>query len=163
MRLLAASRSDEPVATSRRASAGRADELVAEAAAIVITLPLTEGTHGLIGRWTTGACSTGLSSTTGSGGRVREDALAEAVDADRLAVAALGVVAEEPLPEASPLWAVENVTVSPHTSALSWHENERISRWSPKPAASTSRARAAERARGRPCSTERRRRRRVRA
>jgi phosphoglycerate dehydrogenase-like enzyme len=36
------------------------------------------------------------------------------------------VFAEEPLPESSPLWSLENVILSPHTAALSVRENERI-------------------------------------
>ncbi len=34
--------------------------------------------------------------------------------------------ATEPLPPDSPLWDLPNVLISPHTAALSVHENERI-------------------------------------
>jgi phosphoglycerate dehydrogenase-like enzyme len=36
------------------------------------------------------------------------------------------VFATEPLPAGSPLWRLPNVLISPHTAALSVHENERI-------------------------------------
>ena len=103
------------------------DDLVEEADAIVITLPLTNETRGLISRRTIGRMRDGaIIVNVGRGGVVDEQALIEALAAGRLAGAALDVFAEEPLPESSPLWALENVIVSPHTSALSWHENERI-------------------------------------
>ena len=35
-------------------------------------------------------------------------------------------IVRTPLPPASPLWELPNVIVSPHTAALSPHENERI-------------------------------------
>ena len=93
----------------------------------MITLPLTEETRGLIGRRTIGRMRDGaIVVNVGRGGVIDEDALVEALASGRLAGAALDVFAEEPLPEASPLWELENVIVSPHTSALSWHENERI-------------------------------------
>jgi phosphoglycerate dehydrogenase-like enzyme len=103
------------------------DELVTEADAVVITLPLTEETRGLIGRRTIGRMRDGaIVVSVGRGGVLDEDALVEALATGRLAGAALDVFAEEPLPETSPLFELENVILSPHTAALSWHENERI-------------------------------------
>jgi phosphoglycerate dehydrogenase-like enzyme len=61
----------------------------------------------------------------GRGGVVDEEALIEALQANRIR-AALDVFAEEPLPDSSPLWSLPNVLISPHTMALSFHENERI-------------------------------------
>ena len=62
----------------------------------------------------------------GRGGVVDESALIDALRSERLAGAALDVFAREPLPADSPLWELPNVLVSPHTAALSPHENERI-------------------------------------
>jgi phosphoglycerate dehydrogenase-like enzyme len=52
----------------------------------------------------------------GRGGTVDEDALIEALDAGRIAGAALDVFVDEPLPDESPLWTMRNVIVSPHMS-----------------------------------------------
>ncbi len=118
----------EPVAHVERLHPPEAiDDLVGEADAIVITLPLTNETRGLISRRTIDRMRDGaIVVNVGRGGVIDEQALIQALVAGRLAGAALDVFAEEPLPAASPLWGLENVIVSPHTSALSWHENERI-------------------------------------
>ncbi len=62
----------------------------------------------------------------GRGGVVDEEALIDALRDGRLAGAALDVFAREPLPPESPLWELDNVLISPHTSALSARENERV-------------------------------------
>ncbi len=47
---------------------------------------------------------------------MNEAALVEALEGGRLAGAALDVFEEEPLPEESPLWELENVIISPHST-----------------------------------------------
>lgn len=129
MRVLGVKRdTGEPVANVESLHPPSAiDELVVEADAVVITLPLTDETRGLISRRTVARMREGaILVNVGRGGVIDEEALIEALVSGKLAGAALDVFAEEPLPAASPLWALENVIVSPHTSALSWHENERI-------------------------------------
>jgi len=102
-------------------------ELVADAHAIVVTVPLTDGTRGLIDRETIERMRDGaVFVNVGRGKVVDEDALIDALLSGKLAGAALDVTAKEPLPPESPLWELENVILSPHTAALSWHENERI-------------------------------------
>jgi phosphoglycerate dehydrogenase-like enzyme len=102
-------------------------ELVGEADAIVVTLPLTDETRGLVDRATIARMREGaIIVNVGRGAVIDEEALIEALRSGKLAGAALDVFAEEPLPATSPLWEMENVIVSPHTAALSWHENERI-------------------------------------
>ena len=102
-------------------------ELVGDAHAIIVTLPLTEETRGLIDRETIARMRDGaVFVNVGRGKVVDEPALIEALRSGKLGGAALDVTAKEPLPPDSPLWELENVILSPHTAALSWHENERI-------------------------------------
>jgi phosphoglycerate dehydrogenase-like enzyme len=105
----------------------RLRELVGDAHAVVVTLPLTDETRGLIDRETIDRMRDGaIFVNVGRGKVVDEEALIDALRSGKLAGAALDVTAKEPLPADSPLWELENVILSPHTAALSWHENERI-------------------------------------
>lgn len=56
------------------------------------------------------------------GGIIDQAALVEALQAGRLAAAALDVVHPEPLPADSPLWDMENVLITPHTAGGSQFE-----------------------------------------
>jgi phosphoglycerate dehydrogenase-like enzyme len=49
---------------------------------------------------------------------IDDDALIAALREKRIAGAALDVFAEEPLPAASPYWAMANVLITPHTAAV---------------------------------------------
>ncbi len=101
--------------------------LVRRADAIVVTLPLTDATRGLLDAGTLAAVKPGaVLVNVGRGAVVDEAALAEALRDGTLAGAALDVFAEEPLPPDSPLWGLENVIVSPHNAALVEAEEARI-------------------------------------
>jgi len=54
----------------------------------------------------------------GRGQQVDEAALAEALRSRRIAGAALDVFEEEPLPQESPLWGLDNLLITPHTAGL---------------------------------------------
>jgi len=102
-------------------------DLLPVAHAVVLTLPLTEETRGLIDTHAISRMRTGaIMVNVGRGGVVDEDALVQALEQGRLAGAALDVFAIEPVPQDSPLWRLPNVLISPHTAALSVRENERI-------------------------------------
>jgi phosphoglycerate dehydrogenase-like enzyme len=105
----------------------RLPELAGRADAMVVSLPLTDQTAGLVDRATIerlpASC---IFVNVGRGGVVDEPALVEALRERRIAGAFLDVFATEPLPEDSPLWALPNVLVTPHAAALSARENERI-------------------------------------
>jgi phosphoglycerate dehydrogenase-like enzyme len=50
----------------------------------------------------------------------------ELLQTDRLRGAGLDVFAKEPLPPDSPLWAMPNVIVSPHSASTVQQENDRL-------------------------------------
>lgn len=103
--------------------------LLPRADVVVITLPLTDATRGLLDAHAIERMKDGaILVNVGRGRVVDEQALVSALRAGKLAGAALDVFATEPLPADSPLWDLPNVLISPHTAALSWRENERIVR-----------------------------------
>jgi phosphoglycerate dehydrogenase-like enzyme len=102
-------------------------ELVPRADAVVVTLPLTERTEGMVDQEAISLMKPGcVLVNVGRGGVVDEEALIESLENRRIAGAALDVFATEPLPPESPLWDLPNVLISPHTAALAESENERI-------------------------------------
>ncbi len=112
---------DETVATSRlREIAGRLD-------ALAITLPITDRTAGLVSAGVIAALPAhAIIANVGRGAVIDEPALIEALERGKLAGAVLDVFSAEPLPADNPLWTLPNVIMSPHTAALSLHENARI-------------------------------------
>ncbi len=107
--------------------ADRLAELAAHADALVISVPLTDQTTGLVSAKVIAALPPGaIVVNVGRGPVVDEAALDAALAAGRLAGAALDVFSSEPLPSSSALWGRPNVILSPHTAALSPRENERI-------------------------------------
>jgi phosphoglycerate dehydrogenase-like enzyme len=101
--------------------------LATAARALVVTLPLTSQTRGMVDAAVLDALAdNAVVINVGRGAVIDEPALIAALQSDRLAGAALDVTTEEPLPDDSPLWAMPNVLLSPHTAALSPRENERI-------------------------------------
>jgi phosphoglycerate dehydrogenase-like enzyme len=102
-------------------------QVVPRCDAVVLALPSTAATDGVFGADLVDAIPDGgVLVNVGRGTTVDEGALVRALRSGRLAGAALDVFATEPLPEDSPLWELDNVLISPHTAALSVHENERI-------------------------------------
>jgi phosphoglycerate dehydrogenase-like enzyme len=61
----------------------------------------------------------------GRGAVVDEPALVDALQSGHLAGAGLDVFVDEPLPEGSQLWAMENVLITPHIAGTStaWDSN----------------------------------------
>ena len=118
---------DPPPSTDEVHAADRLPELAGRADAMVVSLPLTDQTAGLLDRATIERLPPScIFVNVGRGGVVDEAALVDALRERRIAGAVLDVFASEPLPPDSPLWTLPNVLVSPHAAALSEHENQRI-------------------------------------
>jgi len=62
----------------------------------------------------------------GRGSLIDEQAMIELLEAGRLRGAGLDVFAKEPLPTDSPLWAMPNVIISPHSASTVVQENDRL-------------------------------------
>ncbi len=93
---------------------------------IVITLPLTSQTRLLIGKEELSVCkSSAYLVNVSRGGIVDEVALAEALQENRLAGAALDVFQQEPLPAEDPLWSLPNLLITPHIAGNSRYYNQR--------------------------------------
>lgn len=106
---------------------GELRDVLPRAEAVVVTLPLTAETRGMLDAQAIACFKPGaILVNAGRGGVIDESALVQALREHRLGGAALEVFATEPLPADSPLWDLQGVLISPHTAALSVHENERI-------------------------------------
>ncbi len=93
----------------------KADELFARADVISLHCPLTPDTKGLVNRARLGLVKpSAFLINTARGPLVNEEDLAEALDAGRLAGAALDVVAIEPVRPENPLLKAKNCMVTPH-------------------------------------------------
>ena len=105
--------------------------LLPDADVVVLALPLTDATRGLVdadflSRMKDGA----LLVNVARGPVVDTDALVEALQAERIR-AALDVVDPEPLPEDSPLWQCPGLLISPHvggSSSAMWPRAYRLVR-----------------------------------
>jgi phosphoglycerate dehydrogenase-like enzyme len=86
---------------------------------IVVSLPLTPATRGLIDAAAFAAMRPGAILVDVSRGTiVRQAAMVDALRSGRLRGAVLDVFETEPLPKDNPLWDMENVVVTPHSSSV---------------------------------------------
>lgn len=94
-------------------------EAIADAAFVVATVPLTDETRRMFDREAFAAMREGAYFVNvARGGVVDEPALIDALEREAVAGAALDVFEEEPLPEESPLWGMDEVIVTPHCAAF---------------------------------------------
>ncbi len=97
----------------------RLDDLLKMSDWFVITAPYTIDTRGMIGPESLALMkSTAHLIIISRGGIVDEDALFDTLSNRRIAGAGIDAFEVEPLPEDSPWWDLENVIISPHSSAL---------------------------------------------
>jgi phosphoglycerate dehydrogenase-like enzyme len=109
------SRDDSGV--GRIASLGDLPELLPGTDFVILALPLTTETKGIVGAAELALLSPGAwVINVGRGALMDEDALLGALRRGEVGGAALDVFTDEPLPETSPLWDLPNVIVSPHMS-----------------------------------------------
>lgn len=105
------------------------DELVSvlpKADVVVSTVPLTAATHHMLDQAAFDAMKQGAYLINiGRGGTVDQEALVAALRSGKLAGAGLDVFEEEPLPADSPLWAMDNVLLTPHASGATPQYNTR--------------------------------------
>jgi phosphoglycerate dehydrogenase-like enzyme len=91
------------------------DTLLETADHVVLAVPLTEQTRGLISRERLALMKpAAYIYNIARGPVIAEPALIEALAEGRIAGAGLDVVVEEPLPASSPLWEMPNVIITPH-------------------------------------------------
>lgn len=93
---------------------------------VVLTLPLTHETKGMIGQKELRVMKkTAYLINIGRGGTIDEDSLITALQSGWIAGAGLDVFEDEPLPENSPLWGMDNVIITAHYSGMTPHYHER--------------------------------------
>ena len=86
---------------------------------VIVVTPLTDATRGLIGRDALAAMKPGVMIHNMSrGGIVDEAALMDALETGHVRAASLDVFETEPLPADNPLWAMENVHITPHNGLM---------------------------------------------
>ncbi|HET6179712.1 MAG TPA: D-2-hydroxyacid dehydrogenase [Candidatus Sulfotelmatobacter sp.] len=103
------------------------DEFLKQSDYVVVAAPLLAATQKLIdaarlAMMKPNACLINV----GRGQQVDELALADALRRGSIAGAALDVFEEEPLPQESPLWSLDNLLITPHTAGLTeklWHRH----------------------------------------
>ncbi|MEL7466191.1 MAG: D-2-hydroxyacid dehydrogenase [Pseudomonadota bacterium] len=99
--------------------------LLPRADALMLSVPLSDATRGLIGAEALAALPEGaILIDVSRGGVVDQTALAAALSKGRLRGAVIDVFETEPLPAASPFWDFENVILTPHCSSVypGWRE-----------------------------------------
>jgi D-2-hydroxyacid dehydrogenase (NADP+) len=127
------------VATKRNASSSastsvdqllrtsRLKRLLAESDFVVLSLPLTKETRGMIGEeQLRNMKRTSYLINVSRGRIVRENMLIKALKGGWIAGAGLDTFEDEPLPETSELWTLKNVIITPHVAGQTPHYMERL-------------------------------------
>ena len=92
-------------------------ELLPRTDILVMALPSTPETAGVLSRERIGMLpKSAIVINVGRGTAVDQEALMDALNADRIAGAALDVMVPEPLPVDHPLWETKNLIITPHVS-----------------------------------------------
>ncbi len=101
-------------------------DLLPQADFVIVTVPLTEETRGMITERELRAMKpTSFIVNVGRGSTIDEQALIEALREGSIAGAGLDVFETEPLPSDSPLWGFENVIITSHYAGITPHYHKR--------------------------------------
>lgn len=93
------------------------NDILPKAEVLVMALPSTPETIGILSRERIALLpQNAYVINVGRGTAVDQPALVEALNAERIAGAALDVMMPEPLPKDDPLWNAKNLVLTPHTS-----------------------------------------------
>ncbi|KZL81255.1 glyoxylate reductase [Colletotrichum incanum] len=109
---------------------GQLNDFLTEIDLLVVTLPLTPATKGIISKEQLQALGKrkGSLANVARGPVVDTDDLVTALNEGVIKGAALDVTDPEPLPSGHPLWKAKNLIITPHVSCNSTHCNERVLR-----------------------------------
>ena len=90
-------------------------------------MPLTPQTENLIGGGAAAAMKPSAFLVNAARGKVVDEAaLIAALEAKKIAGAAIDVTVEEPLPASSPLWGMPHVIVTPHSAGETRRYEDRV-------------------------------------
>lgn len=102
------------------------DELLRQSDYIVLTLPATEKTKGIISKDRLAIMkSDAFVVNIGRGELLDQEALVEALKDNKIGGAGLDVMTPEPLPADNPLWDLPNVIITQHSSGISVGNDKR--------------------------------------
>jgi D-2-hydroxyacid dehydrogenase (NADP+) len=102
-------------------------KLIEQSDYLIVALPLTDETYQIINRETLSFMKkNALFINVGRGKLVNQDDLIEALKNKAIRGAALDVTDPEPLPQDNPLWALDNVFITPHNASSSPFMQDRL-------------------------------------
>jgi phosphoglycerate dehydrogenase-like enzyme len=128
MRVIAtdARRTTPPPGVSELHSADQLDALLPRADFVILTVPHTPATEGLMHRGRFRLMKSGaFFINIGRGKTTRLDDLVAALKAGEIAGAGLDVFEQEPLPKNHPLWRLSNVLITPHVAGYGPYLDDR--------------------------------------
>jgi phosphoglycerate dehydrogenase-like enzyme len=132
MRVIATKRDSSlpaPTGVERLFALADLNQLLAESDYVVLSLPLTNETAGMIGEAQLKSMKrTSYLINVSRGKIVQENKLIEALKKRWIAGAGLDAFENEPLPEKSELWSFKNVIITPHVAGQTPYYMERLTR-----------------------------------
>jgi glyoxylate reductase len=127
MRVLYCNRRERPDATSYGAERASLDRLLSESDFVVLTVPLSDETRGLIGHEQLRRMkSTAILVNVARGPVVDTAALTEALQQRWIYAAAVDVTDPEPLPRGHPLLSCDNLTIAPHLGSATQQTRQKM-------------------------------------